>query len=106
MYIPVATSFYVALSTPHSIHTSQCTEIVCGVINRLVDIKDNLQHEELFEQYKSANAQCYNLNVDCDLRDILYYELAKDDGVIAAIEKMLLIPQLDPYLYYYPLLCR
>ena len=108
MYIPVYTSFYVALSTPHSIHTSQCTETICEVLNTVSDIEYKYlqEQDELYEQYKPAESQCFMLNVDCDVRDKLYDELIQVSEALNEVEKVLRLPQLEPYSRNYSDLCH
>ena len=100
-HIYTFTSFHVALSTPHSIHTSQCSETVCAVYNSLVDLlyKYLLKQDELYEQYMRVYSQCDNLNVDCDLEEKLEDELRQVSEALYEVEKVLRIPQLDPYNY-------
>ena len=80
-----------ALSTAHSIHTSQCTETVCEVLNTLLDIvyKYLEEQDELCEQYIRVDYQCHLSNADCDKKDELYNEVIQISEALDEIEKVL-----------------
>ena len=99
-----------ALSTPHSIHTSQCTETLCEVLNTLSSIMHKYlqEQDELYQQFKPLHSQCNLMSDDCNmaLRDELYSEIIQIVDALDEIEKVLRIPQLEPYLRNYSDHCR
>ena len=97
--IPVPLFMWLSSPLTPFIYTSQCTEIAREVLNTLSDILQKyLQEDELYPQYyEPVYSQCHYSNVDCDKTDELHNELIQVIKTADEVEKVALIPQLEPY---------